>query len=139
MRHFSLVFLCFVALFFNFFSKLEIRAQNAGSSLSTNLVESKMDEVFGRGFFDHAPHIKQFYTTLINNRIQYKIIPLDPNDKYVKLSTIPLQNKIKPVQRDLTFNAATFNPLKYQMDFSSKLTQVYRFDNTDHVIVILPQ
>lgn len=61
------------------------------------------------------------------------------DEKIPSLSEIPLNNKYNSIlQRESVFNALEFNPLKYQLDFFSNTKKMYRIDNTNFVIIILP-
>ncbi|RXR15961.1 hypothetical protein EQG63_12100 [Flavobacterium amnicola] len=55
------------------------------------------------------------------------------------LSTIQLQSKYnQKLTRDAFVNPSTFNPLKYNFEMFSKKVLLYRVDNTDFIIKILP-
>ncbi len=55
------------------------------------------------------------------------------------LSTIQLQSKYNQrLVRDTFVSPATFNPLKYNFEMFSKKVLLYRVDNTDFIIKILP-
>lgn len=60
------------------------------------------------------------------------------DEKYIKLSSIPLNNKYnQALKKSNGFNLKKFNPLQYQLDFFSKKKNIYRIDNT-YVLVLLP-
>jgi len=55
------------------------------------------------------------------------------------LSILKLNNKYNSsLIIDTYYNPKTFNPLKYHFNMSSKEIQLYRIDNTDFIIRILP-
>lgn len=55
------------------------------------------------------------------------------------LSTIQLQSKYNQrLVRDTFVSPSTFNPLKYNFEMFSKKVLLYRVDNTDFIIKILP-
>ncbi|SCY07032.1 hypothetical protein [Flavobacterium caeni] len=59
--------------------------------------------------------------------------------KFALLSELALQNKYnKGLSRDAVCDPKTFNPLKYHFPMSSKKREIYRFDNTDFLIIINP-
>ncbi len=63
--------------------------------------------------------------------LRKKAIPL--------LSILKLNNKYNSsLIIDTYYNPKTFNPLKYHFNMSSKEIQLYRIDNTDFIIRILP-
>lgn len=106
-------------------------------------IHPKISEVFGSEadrWQVEMPSLLKFYEHLLTERISYIEQREEPGEKYRKLSTIELENKINAnIQRDLEFNTDTFNPLKYRMDFSSRHTQVYRVDGTTFLIIIKGQ
>lgn len=105
--------------------------------------QQQIEEVYGSktsSFFQTNPDLWPFFEKLLNERIAYIQEPISFNEKYTKLSEVPLNNKYNPgLTRDGAFNIESFNPLKYQMNFYAKTTMVYRIDNTDYLIVINPQ
>lgn len=77
---------------------------------------------------------------LLNERISYVQSPQTGDEKYRKLSEFALLNHDNPdLKRDQGFDPATFNPLKYDLNFFSKGTMVYRIDGTSFLLVIEPQ
>ena len=106
-------------------------------------VDEKIREVFGDENATLVIEDKDrynFYETLVNHRIEYVQETDFVNEKFIKLSSIALLNKYNSsLERDLEFDATTFNPLKYDLNFTSRSTIVYRIDNTPYLIVIKPQ
>jgi hypothetical protein len=106
-------------------------------------VHQQIEEVYGpknSSFFQANPDLWIFFEKLLNERIEIKQEPISFNEKYTKLSEVPLNNKYNPaLTKDGSFNVESFNPLKYQMNFYAKTTIVYRVDNTEYLIVIKPQ
>jgi len=103
-------------------------------------VKFMIADVYGVDFEYTNTAVYEEFKKLLLNRISYVKSPLTKDDKYPKLSTIKIFNKNNPkLERDMTFNPATFNPLKYQLEFFVSRTKVYRFDNSDYLIVIQPQ
>ena len=119
-------------------------AQEQNTLLTTQDVQVKIREVYADKteelVFQDQGRLK-FLTDILEKRFKVAQIPLDAsNDKYPKLSQVALLNKYNPaLQRDAVFNSETFNPLKYNFEFSSNATVVYRVDNTNYIIVITPQ
>jgi hypothetical protein len=106
-------------------------------------VDPRIQEVYGDKTQELAindPERISVLMDLLNNRVQVMESPLNPGDKFPKLSSIGLLNKYNPAMtRDAVFNPKTFNPLKYHFSFFPKTEAVYRVDNTDYIIVIKPQ
>ena len=114
------------------------------NSISAQQVNAKIQEVYGdqtQTLVINDAERSAFLMDLIENRIKIIESPLvNESDKHTKLSTVALFNKYNSsITRDVTYNANTFNALKYDLKFSSKNTEVYRIDNTDFLIVIQPQ
>jgi hypothetical protein len=113
------------------------------SSAKAQQVNAKIQEVYGdktQEIVQNDPERIKVLTDLLENRIKIMESPAVGEDKYTKLSTVPLANKYNPsLQRDVVFDPATFNPLKYSMNFFTSQTQIYRVDNTDYLIVIQQQ
>lgn len=78
---------------------------------------------------------------LLRNRIEIVEISKERDQKPCPLlSDIPLFDVyVKTLKRDKVFNKNTFNPLKYQFDFYSRITKIYRVDNTNYFIIIKSQ
>lgn len=106
-------------------------------------INPKIEELLGdktQEIIQNDPERIKVLNDLLENRIKIMESPVVGEDKYTKLSTVPLANKYNPsIQRDIVFDPATFNPLKYNMNFFTSQTQIYRVDNTDYLIVIQQQ
>ena len=77
---------------------------------------------------------------LLDNRIKIIESPIVGEDKFIKLSSVGLLNKYNPnLKRDVIFDINSFNPLKYNLNFFSLKTEIYRIDNTDYILTIEPQ
>lgn len=97
----------------------------------------------GKGVSQIAPSTRRydFMKNAYLNRISYsKIDPVKSKlSTHTKLSQIALFDTYnKGLLRDNSFNAQTFNPFKYMIDFYSKETQIIHIDNTNTLIVIKP-
>ena len=72
-------------------------------------------------------------------RVQITNQPEYNGKKFKLLSTVALQNKYNSnLKRDIVYNAATFNPLKYNFPMASRSKEIFRFDHTDYLIIIEP-
>ena len=78
---------------------------------------------------------------LLRNRIVIKeITNLKDDDKYTLLSEIELFDIYnKNLKRDASYNKATFNPLKYNLEFYRIGSIIYKIDGTTYFIIIKPQ
>lgn len=113
---------------------------NISTAQETN---AKIQEVYGdktQELVINDPERLSFLTDLLENRIKVIELPANGKKSYTKLSAIPLVNKYNvAIKRDLVFDPNNFNPLKYDLIFSSKKTEIYQIDNTNYFIVIQPQ
>lgn len=125
-----------IFLFGLFMSTIPLYAQEA--MLNHNISEVYGEENFQVIIEDEARY--NFFKKLLDFRIEYVEENYSMDEKFPKLSSVPILNKYNPsLSRDAFFDPSTFNPLKYDMNFSSQTTQVYRIDNTPFLIVIKPQ
>ncbi len=78
---------------------------------------------------------------ILRNRVEIIELPGKDLSSFTNLSTIPLFNHYnKGLSRDASYNANTFNPLKYQFNFYSREgSKTYRFDNSQFLIIIKSQ
>jgi hypothetical protein len=115
---------------------------NSSVSLAQQ-IDPKIQEVYGdkmQEVMQNDPERIKSYNDLLNNRLKVLEIPVNEKETYPKLSAMGLLNKYNPnIKRDASFDINTFNPLKYDLNFFSTKTEVYRVDNTDYLIVIQPQ
>lgn len=129
-------------LFYSFFTFALIALANV-SDASAQQVNAKIQEVYGdktQEIAQNDPERIKLLNDLLDNRIKIIESPIVGEDKYTKLSSVPLLNKYNTnLERDLTFDPANFNPLKYSMNFFTSEVQIYRVDNTDYLIVIQQQ
>ena len=103
-------------------------------------IENKISEVYKNEITNLEADRITFIKFLLTDRIAFYKEKNTAQDKYTKLSEVTLYNKYNPdLKRDLTFDPSTFNPLKYNFNFYSQFTQVYRVDNSDIIIVIESQ
>jgi hypothetical protein len=103
-------------------------------------IDPRIQEVYGektQEVFQNDPERLSLLTDLLDNRIKLIESPVVGEDKYTKLSAVPLLNKYNPnLTRDVVFDINTFNPLKYNLNFFTTEIQIYRIDNTDYLLVI---
>ena len=70
---------------------------------------------------------------ILRNRVQILTKKYNVNENYPKLSSVANPNT------SLLFFINDFNPLLYNFDFNSKKSQIYRVDDTDYIINIIPK
>ena len=147
----------FVALMFCLLS-LNGNAQTNGQKQPLALVEYdenvnapltageklQLKEVYGDKLQEYIlskPHRLKAIKNIFRNRVE--IIELsDPKDQKdcELLSEVSLFNYyVKDLKRELVFNKNTFNPFKYNFNFYSRGSHMYRVDNTNYFILIKSQ
>lgn len=130
------------AIFYPLLTLLFFVFTNINNSMAQQ-TNAKIQEVYGdkiQEITQNDPERIKILTDALENRIKIMESPIVGEDKYIKLSTVPLLNKYNPgLKRDLVFNPDNFNPLKYNLNFFSSKAEVYRVDNTDYLIVVIPQ
>lgn len=103
-----------------------------------------LQEVYGNALqeeiLDKPQRVKDI-KHLLRNRIVYFQEQNPKNFKtYQLLSSAPLFDVfVDGLERDMSFDKETFNPLKYQMLFYTNSAIIYRIDNTTNFILIRPQ
>jgi len=100
----------------------------------------KIQEVYG-AYWNELIQVdsdrQKVLTDLLENRVQIVEEPYAEDEKFPKLSSVPLFNKYNPqLSRDTEYDANTFNVLKYDMNFFSIASQFYRIDGTNYIIYI---
>ena len=95
-------------------------------------------DVFGNTLAIDSQHYKNLQK-LLRERVVFIQEPFQENEKFPNISQAPLLNKYNSeLVKDLTFDENNFNILKYNLNFFSPNTKVYRFDNSDWLIIINP-
>jgi hypothetical protein len=113
------------------------------SSPLTVLEQEQLLEVFGDSFDQmvlNNPTQLRNMKFLLRSRI--KIVASSKKD----LSQIPSLSDLdlfttynQNIQRPATFDKSNFNPLIYQFQWFSPIQQIYRIENTDLLLQIIPQ
>ncbi|OIQ28189.1 MAG: hypothetical protein BM564_10720 [Bacteroidetes bacterium MedPE-SWsnd-G2] len=103
----------------------------------------QIQEAFGE-FADDAvlnnPQRLKDVKNILRNRVVIEHIPNKDLSSINSLNSVSVFNIYNPnLQRDITFNATEFNPLKYYFDFSYSKEQLFWIDNTEYIIRIKHQ
>ena len=111
--------------------------------LNAQDIDIPIREVYGNEceqIFKNDPERLIKLNDLLQNRVSIITSQKSVNDKYPKLSSVGLLNKYNPnLKRDEFFDATNFNVLKYDLNFFSNASFIYRIDNTDYLIVVKGQ
>lgn len=124
-------------------SKIVTFADNVNAPLTvTELAQIK--EAFGDYASQYVldnPRRLRSIKNILRNRVVVKKVT-NPNERKDcdNLSTVPLFDSfVSDIKRDDHFNPTTFNPLKYNFDFYSTSSYMYKVDNTNYYIMIKSQ
>lgn len=116
---------------------------NVNAPLTAN-EELQLKAVYGDNLQEYIlskPQRLKAVKNILRNRVE--IIEFsDPKDQKdcELLSEVSLFNYyVKDLKRDFVFNKNTFNPLKYNFNFYSRGSHMYRVDNTNYFILIKSQ
>ena len=93
-------------------------------------------EAFGESTYKRIININPLLLNIkdiLRNRVQILQKKYYANEEIKKLSLL------KKINSARIFDLNDFNPLLYDFDFESKKNQIYRVDNTDYLINILPR
>lgn len=125
----------FVMLIFMYFN---LTFSQTTAKSTPQLANQFIVEVFGASIAKDSQHYKNL-EKLLRERVVFVQEPMQENEKFPKISQMQLFNKYNSnLERDLVFEQASFNVLKYDLIFFSPYTKVYRFDNSDWLIQINP-
>lgn len=105
---------------------------------------SQIQEVYGNKANDYVlskPQRLKDIKNILRNRVEIKMISnINDQKQCPLLSEVPLFNYyVKGLVKDTSFNPKNFNPLKYNFEFYSTGSYMYRVDNTNYFIIIKSQ
>lgn len=125
----------FVVLFFLIYN---VTISQTTAKSNPNLESKFIMEVFGNSITNDVQHYQNLQK-LLRERVVFVQEPLQENEKFPKISQTQLFDKYNSdLVKDVTFDVNNFNVLKYNLNFFSPNTKVYRFDNSAWLIVINP-
>jgi len=141
-----------LAFFSVFFCKMDYNALKEDrhkckvveiSSYSDEQIKSFIIEVFGNQsdelVFNSSSRRYEMIKDFLNNRFKIEYRPEYNGKGFKLLSSLGLNNKYNnALVMDSVIEISTFNPLKYNFEMNSKEKNIYRVDNTDYIITILP-
>ncbi|MDT0559617.1 hypothetical protein RM697_13235 [Ichthyenterobacterium sp. W332] len=123
-------------------SKHVVYADNIDAPLTVKELQ-QIKEVYGteteKLILNNPQRLKDL-KNILRHRVEILELPGKKLSSFRNLSSVPLNRNFNlSLQRDLSFNKTTFNPLKYQFAFFSKESTTVRVDNTQYLIVIKSQ
>ena len=77
--------------------------------------------------------LEKYIKDILRNRVQILNKKYQTNENLPKLSSVSSEATTK------IFNKNSFNPLLYNFDFDSQISQIYRVDGTDYIINVIPK
>ena len=103
-----------------------------------------LEEVYGDKLQEYVlskPQRLKAIKDILRNRVEIKEIsnPRDQKDCELLSEVSLFDYYVQDLKRDAVFNKNSFNPLKYNFEFYSRGTHMYRVDNTNYFIVIKSQ
>jgi|GEM_PF-5744859 hypothetical protein len=108
--------------------------------LNVENLDTFVTQVFG----NHAAEVKNTdryveYADLLSNKMAVAQLTTDQTGKIMSTSDLVLINDYNSnLTYDQDFNLTSFNPFKYDMNFSSNKAVAYRIGNSNFVLIILP-
>jgi hypothetical protein len=136
----AIVFLC-ISFFTNAQTDNIVKYTANIKAPLTHKENVQLQEVYGDMLQDYVlnnPQRLKDIKNILRKRVSVVEIP-NFNKEVALLSQVPLFNNYNKKLRRKRFNKDTFNPLKYNFEFHSKGTKIYRVDRTNYYIVIKPQ
>jgi len=104
-------------------------------------IDERIKEVFGTHLVELQKNTKhlELLNDILNNRTKVNLEPYREYEKYQKLSEISLFNTYNPdIKVDNAFDINSFNVLKYDLPFFTRIPLKYRIDGTDYILIIIP-
>jgi hypothetical protein len=115
--------------------------QTVTQQLTAEEIANRVAYVHGNDFVSNYPHLVEAYGKVMTERIEFRTMVQDQDEKYPLLSSIPLMAKVNPSIQGANFenfHLESFNPMVYDLEFFSDRTQILRIDNTSYIMVIKP-
>ena len=140
LKHFILSLLFFSCSFlFSQSDKIDSWSYNSNKNLEYpfNTQElSFIDNAFDDETLKRINKIKaleKYVKDILRNRVQIL------NKKYHTNENLPKLSSVSSAAITKIFNKNSFNPLLYNFDFDSQISQIYRVDGTDYIINVIPK
>ncbi|MFK7749562.1 MAG: hypothetical protein AB8B65_14295 [Kordia sp.] len=134
------IYVCMMFLFLGLC--MNAQTKNETYKFKEHQVDNFIKEVYG----DQAQKLifsnKQRYQTLRKLIVERMKIVKQPKIRGKESPNITAEGMLTTYNKNLKhdgFNKATFNPLKYNIQFFDIATRAYRIDNTEYLLIIQPQ
>ena len=81
-----------------------------------------------------------FMSDFMKNQVVVEYHPEYTGKGFESTNSMTLNSKYNPsMQKDVSYNEATFNPLKYQLPMNTNKKVMYRIADTDYILIINPR
>lgn len=122
---------------------MNAQSKNNQYSFKENQVDTFIKEVYQdqaqKVVYSNAAWYKSLKKLIVERLKIVKQAPVQ-GKKYPKLTEMGMLDTYnQSLKHDPVFNKNTFNPLKYNLEYFARSLKVYRIDNTDYLLMILPQ
>ena len=140
LKHFILSLLFFSCSFlFSQSDKIDSWSYNSNKNLDYPFTKQELsfiDNAFDNETLKRINKIKaleKYVKDILRNRVQIL------NKKYHRNENLPKLSSVRSSMTTKKFNKNSFNPLLYNFDFDSQISQIYRVDGTDYIINVIPK
>ena len=140
LKHFILSLLFFSCSFlFSQSDKIDSWSYNSNKNLDYPFTKQELsfiDNAFDNETLKRINKIKaleKYVKDILRNRVQIL------NKKYHINENLPKLSSVRSSMTTKKFNKNSFNPLLYNFDFDSQISQIYRVDGTDYIINVIPK
>ena len=140
LKHFILSLLFFSCSFlFSQSDKIDSWSYNSNKNLDYPFTKQELsfiDNAFDNETLKRINKIKaleKYVKDILRNRVQIL------NKKYHTNENLPKLSSVSSAATTKIFNKNSFNPLLYNFDFDSQISQIYRVDGTDYIINVIPK
>ena len=140
LKHFILSLLFFSCSFlFSQSDKIDSWSYNSNKNLDYPFTKQELsfiDNAFDNETLIRINKIKaleKYVKDILRNRVQIL------NKKYHTNENLPKLSSVSSATTTKIFNKNSFNPLLYNFDFDSQISQIYRVDGTDYIINVIPK
>jgi len=140
LKHFILSLLFFSCSFlFSQSDKIDSWSYNSNKNLDYAFTNQELSFIYN-AFDDETlkrinkiKALEKYVKDILRNRVQIL------NKKYHTNENLPKLSSVSSAAITKIFNKNSFNPLLYNFDFDSQISQIYRVDGTDYIINVIPK
>ena len=136
--------LTFLVLFIALISSLSYGQNPQKKNYSDQFIKDCIREVFqdkaDELVFNSDSARFSFMSDFMKNQVVVEYHPEYTGKGFESTYSMALNNKYNPsMQKDVSYNEATFNPLKYHLPMNTHKKIIYRVADTDYILIINPR